>query len=187
MNMVLENVKEMWTETPRLANGKKGKPVNKDRFISKMFVESLSTYPSSLPGEERNDQRLTDSISQVPERRLRYSCPTKLVSNLHDGKMFNSEVLVSWRGGSTRAATISRVNGSNGRKRDETGQVPSYIGRPTEKGTRTFTTRFTALSYPIDQGDDTTTKAPVLLVKKAPRRVKKRKEEEKPKQIFKMG
>jgi small nuclear ribonucleoprotein D2 len=34
--MVLENVKEMWTETPRLAGGKKGRPVNKDRFISKM-------------------------------------------------------------------------------------------------------------------------------------------------------
>jgi len=36
--MVLENVKEMWTETPRLATGKKGRPVNKDRFISKMLV-----------------------------------------------------------------------------------------------------------------------------------------------------
>lgn len=36
--MVLENVKEMWTETPRVAGGKKGRPVNKDRFISKMFV-----------------------------------------------------------------------------------------------------------------------------------------------------
>ena len=35
-NMVLENVKEMWAETPRLANGKKGTRVNKDRFISKM-------------------------------------------------------------------------------------------------------------------------------------------------------
>jgi small nuclear ribonucleoprotein D2 len=35
-NMVLENVKEMWTETPRTASGKKGQPVNKDRFISKM-------------------------------------------------------------------------------------------------------------------------------------------------------
>ncbi|EGO61148.1 small nuclear ribonucleoprotein Sm D2 [Neurospora tetrasperma FGSC 2508] len=42
MNMVLENVKEMWTETPRLANGKKGKPVNKDRFISKMFLRGDS-------------------------------------------------------------------------------------------------------------------------------------------------
>jgi len=37
-NMVLENVKEMWTETPRSAQGKKGRPVNKDRFISKMFL-----------------------------------------------------------------------------------------------------------------------------------------------------
>jgi small nuclear ribonucleoprotein D2 len=35
-NMVLENCKEMWTDTPRGANGKKGRPVNKDRFISKM-------------------------------------------------------------------------------------------------------------------------------------------------------
>jgi small nuclear ribonucleoprotein D2 len=34
--MILENCKEMWTEVPRLANGKKGKPVNKDRFISKL-------------------------------------------------------------------------------------------------------------------------------------------------------
>lgn len=36
--MVLENVKEMWTETPKLSSGKKGRPVNKDRFISKMCV-----------------------------------------------------------------------------------------------------------------------------------------------------
>ena len=35
-NMVLENAKEMWTETPRTAAGKKGKPVAKDRFVSKM-------------------------------------------------------------------------------------------------------------------------------------------------------
>ncbi|CAG7554421.1 unnamed protein product [Fusarium equiseti] len=41
-NMVLENVKEMWTETPRLAGGKKGRPVNKDRFISKMFLRGDS-------------------------------------------------------------------------------------------------------------------------------------------------
>ncbi|KAI9512793.1 Sm-like ribonucleoprotein [Russula earlei] len=34
-NMVLENVKEMWTEIPK---GKGKKPVNKDRFISKMFL-----------------------------------------------------------------------------------------------------------------------------------------------------
>ncbi|QIW94934.1 hypothetical protein AMS68_000452 [Peltaster fructicola] len=37
-NMVLENVKEMWTERPRLTDGKPGKPINKDRFIPKMFL-----------------------------------------------------------------------------------------------------------------------------------------------------
>ncbi|RFU27277.1 hypothetical protein B7463_g9064, partial [Scytalidium lignicola] len=41
-NMVLENVKEMWTETPRTSGGKKGRPVNKDRFISKMFLRGDS-------------------------------------------------------------------------------------------------------------------------------------------------
>lgn len=40
--MVLENVKEMWTETPRASGGKKGRPVNKDRFISKMFLRGDS-------------------------------------------------------------------------------------------------------------------------------------------------
>ncbi|CRK04253.1 hypothetical protein BN1723_008855 [Verticillium longisporum] len=34
--------KEMWTETPRNADGKKGRPVNKDRFISKMFLRGDS-------------------------------------------------------------------------------------------------------------------------------------------------
>ena len=37
-NMVLINVKEMWTEVPRNSSGKKGKAINKDRFISKMFL-----------------------------------------------------------------------------------------------------------------------------------------------------
>ncbi|KAF8740577.1 hypothetical protein AX14_008187 [Amanita brunnescens Koide BX004] len=36
---VLENVKEMWTEIPK---GKNKKPVNKDRFISKMFLRGDS-------------------------------------------------------------------------------------------------------------------------------------------------
>jgi small nuclear ribonucleoprotein D2 len=42
--MVLENVKEMWTELPKSGKGqkKKGKPVNKDRFISKMFLRGDS-------------------------------------------------------------------------------------------------------------------------------------------------
>eukprot|EP01027_Heterolobosea_sp_BB2_P024762 GEZU01037388.1.p1 GENE.GEZU01037388.1~~GEZU01037388.1.p1 ORF type:complete len:112 (-),score=34.78 GEZU01037388.1:52-387(-) len=37
-NMVLENVQEIWTEVPK---GKK-KPVNKSRFISKMFLRGDS-------------------------------------------------------------------------------------------------------------------------------------------------
>ena len=46
-NMVLENVKEMWTETPRLSSGKKGRPVNKDRFISKLYVFETGNSPRS--------------------------------------------------------------------------------------------------------------------------------------------
>ncbi|KAF1986863.1 Sm-like ribonucleo protein [Aulographum hederae CBS 113979] len=41
-NMILENVKEMWTIIPKLANGKPGRPINKDRFISKMFLRGDS-------------------------------------------------------------------------------------------------------------------------------------------------
>jgi small nuclear ribonucleoprotein D2 len=40
---VLENVKEMWTEVPKTGKGKKkSKPVNKDRYISKMFLRGDS-------------------------------------------------------------------------------------------------------------------------------------------------
>ena len=35
-------VKEMWTEVPKSGKGKKSKPVNKDRFISKMFLRGDS-------------------------------------------------------------------------------------------------------------------------------------------------
>lgn len=35
---VLENVKEMWTEVPK---GKGKQPINKDRFISKMFLRCV--------------------------------------------------------------------------------------------------------------------------------------------------
>jgi small nuclear ribonucleoprotein D2 len=42
-NMVLENVKEMWTEVPKTGKGtKKARPVNKDRYISKMFLRGDS-------------------------------------------------------------------------------------------------------------------------------------------------
>uniref|UniRef100_A0A2K5PBW5 Small nuclear ribonucleoprotein Sm D2 n=2 Tax=Cebus imitator TaxID=2715852 RepID=A0A2K5PBW5_CEBIM len=41
--MVLENVKEMWTEVPKSGKGKKkSKPVNKDRYIAKMFLRGDS-------------------------------------------------------------------------------------------------------------------------------------------------
>ena len=40
--MVLENVKEIWTEVPRSGAGKKGRAVNKDRFVSKMFLRGDS-------------------------------------------------------------------------------------------------------------------------------------------------
>lgn len=58
--MVLENVKEMWTETPRLASGKKGRPINKDRFISKMYVESCSFQEDIHP--ERKSSMNTDQL-----------------------------------------------------------------------------------------------------------------------------
>ena len=42
-NMILENVKEMWTEIPKTGKGKKAsKPVTKERFISKMFLRGDS-------------------------------------------------------------------------------------------------------------------------------------------------
>ncbi|KAM7275303.1 hypothetical protein ACFE04_017169 [Oxalis oulophora] len=42
-NMVLENVREMWVEVPKTGKGKKkALAVNKDRFISKMFLRGDS-------------------------------------------------------------------------------------------------------------------------------------------------
>jgi small nuclear ribonucleoprotein D2 len=41
-NMVLENVQEMWTEQAKTGKGKKSKPVNKTRFITKMFLRGDS-------------------------------------------------------------------------------------------------------------------------------------------------
>eukprot|EP01086_Lenisia_limosa_P003867 TRINITY_DN18610_c0_g1_i1.p2 TRINITY_DN18610_c0_g1~~TRINITY_DN18610_c0_g1_i1.p2 ORF type:complete len:113 (+),score=34.19 TRINITY_DN18610_c0_g1_i1:32-370(+) len=42
-NMVLENVREMWTEKPKANKGqKRGKAVTRDRFVSKMFVRGDS-------------------------------------------------------------------------------------------------------------------------------------------------
>ncbi|XP_059655314.1 uncharacterized protein LOC132302461 isoform X1 [Cornus florida] len=46
-NMVLENVREMWTEVPKTGKGKKkGHPVNKDRFISNLGIVISPCYPA---------------------------------------------------------------------------------------------------------------------------------------------
>ena len=43
LNMVLEDVKEMWSEIPRAGKGqKKSKSVTKDRYINKMFLRGDS-------------------------------------------------------------------------------------------------------------------------------------------------
>jgi small nuclear ribonucleoprotein D2 len=48
----LENVTEIWTDMP--AGGKRGKPVSRDRVISKMFLRGdsviLVVSPDSLKG-----------------------------------------------------------------------------------------------------------------------------------------
>merc|ERR1712142_494479 len=42
-NMVLESVQELWVEKPKTAKGqKKAQPVNKERYISKMFLRGDS-------------------------------------------------------------------------------------------------------------------------------------------------
>ncbi|KAJ9447775.1 Small nuclear ribonucleoprotein Sm D2 [Diplonema papillatum] len=38
MNLVMESVEEMWTEIPKVASGTKPKPVNKFRYINKLFL-----------------------------------------------------------------------------------------------------------------------------------------------------
>lgn len=42
MNMVLENVVELWTEVSRSAKGKKPISKNRERFINKMFLRGDS-------------------------------------------------------------------------------------------------------------------------------------------------
>ncbi|KAL2911961.1 Ribosome biogenesis protein erb1 [Polyrhizophydium stewartii] len=53
-NMVMENVREMWSETPKTGKGvKKAKPANKERFINKMFLRGDS-------GDEYNFGEIND-------------------------------------------------------------------------------------------------------------------------------
>ena len=54
-NLVLENVREMWTENGRRGRGKKrAQSVNKDRFISKMFLRGDSVILVVLPKVDDN-------------------------------------------------------------------------------------------------------------------------------------
>lgn len=66
--MVLENVKEMWTEKPK---GGKGKGVNKDRFVSKMYAFPVRSMPYCF--RRCTAANLTLCL-QVPSWRLGYSC-----------------------------------------------------------------------------------------------------------------
>jgi len=55
-NMVLVNVKEMWTDTPKTGKGrKKAQAVNRERYISKMFLRGDSVIlvlPNPLGGRD---------------------------------------------------------------------------------------------------------------------------------------
>eukprot|EP00538_Stauroneis_constricta_P002097 CAMPEP_0119570386 /NCGR_PEP_ID=MMETSP1352-20130426/43588_1 /TAXON_ID=265584 /ORGANISM="Stauroneis constricta, Strain CCMP1120" /LENGTH=113 /DNA_ID=CAMNT_0007620053 /DNA_START=113 /DNA_END=454 /DNA_ORIENTATION=+ len=60
MNLLLEDVKEMWTETSKGGSKKptRGKAINKDRYISKMFLRGDSVIlivsnPAALAGGEK--------------------------------------------------------------------------------------------------------------------------------------
>mmetsp|Transcript_18173 Transcript_18173/g.31081 ORF Transcript_18173/g.31081 Transcript_18173/m.31081 type:complete len:91 (+) Transcript_18173:126-398(+) len=42
MNMVLENAFEIWTEMPKKSKGKRAKPQNRERYLSKIFLRGDS-------------------------------------------------------------------------------------------------------------------------------------------------
>ncbi|XP_076899847.1 uncharacterized protein LOC143553831 [Bidens hawaiensis] len=66
-NMVLENVREMWTEVPKTGKGeKKALPVNKDRFISKMFLRGDSIIIVLRNPKDKKETQWSSS------KRLRY-------------------------------------------------------------------------------------------------------------------
>ena len=65
-NMVLEEVKEMWTELPIIVRGKKqARPVHKDRFISKMFLRGDTVVLINKMGVEtwtKRDYPVADNM-----------------------------------------------------------------------------------------------------------------------------
>jgi small nuclear ribonucleoprotein D2 len=58
MNLLLEDVKEMWTETTKGGKGRtRGTTINKDRYVSKMFLRGDSVIlivsnPAALAAQE---------------------------------------------------------------------------------------------------------------------------------------
>ena len=62
MNLLLEDVKEMWTETSKGGKGRtKGTVVNKDRYVSKLFLRGDSVIlvvrnPAALAQGEKDKQ-----------------------------------------------------------------------------------------------------------------------------------
>mmetsp|Transcript_18138 Transcript_18138/g.20930 ORF Transcript_18138/g.20930 Transcript_18138/m.20930 type:complete len:117 (+) Transcript_18138:124-474(+) len=62
MNLLLEDVKEMWTERSKGGKGKtRGTTVNKDRYVSKMFLRGDSVIliisnPSNLKSDKDSSE-----------------------------------------------------------------------------------------------------------------------------------
>jgi len=62
MNMVLENVMELWSEVSKGSKGKKKRPQNRERFVSKMFLRGDSVIivlknPSEKQTEYKDDDK----------------------------------------------------------------------------------------------------------------------------------
>ncbi|KAJ8943755.1 hypothetical protein NQ318_011967 [Aromia moschata] len=78
-NMVLENVKEMWTELPRPGKGKKkAKPVNKDRFISKMFLRGDADFDANFRDIQDGLRRMLSGKNSIPAH-----IKTSLISSVY--------------------------------------------------------------------------------------------------------
>jgi small nuclear ribonucleoprotein D2 len=70
MNLLLEDVKEMWTETTKGGKGRtRGTTINKDRYVSKMFLRGDSVIlivsnPAALAAQEGANGSASESKEQ---------------------------------------------------------------------------------------------------------------------------
>ncbi|BBH07886.1 Small nuclear ribonucleoprotein family protein [Prunus dulcis] len=87
-NMVLENVREMWTEVPKTGKGKKkAQPVNKDRFISKMFLRGdSSNFPVSYGSSAKRDS--FESVREFHDKYLHFTISSILMYHVQAGVCF---------------------------------------------------------------------------------------------------